>query len=181
MKKSFTLIELLVTMFLISLLIASAMMSFKLFLKRSDIIKEEIPKNAMVFNWIERSISGMYPYVLKNFKYFFSCSKNKMEYITTTPLIFNNMSVAKIIYENGNINYYESPLFYKTQDYLNPRILDDNYSKISLFKNVKNFNIKCSTLFGIYIFKIDNQTYIFNVFSDWKKLNSTLKEKMSIQ
>ena len=181
MKKAFTLIELLVTIFLLSLLISSAMMSFKFFLKRSDIIQEKIPKEAMVFSWLNRSLSGMYPYVKKNFKYFFYCTNNELKYITTTPLIFNNMAIVKIVYENNNLNYYESPLFYKKQNYISPRILDINYSKITLFKNIKHFKIFCpKNMFGIFIFKINNKKYIFKSFSNWKDLNLTLQEKEKI-
>jgi len=184
MKKSFTLIEVLVAIFLLSLLIASAMFAFKLFIKNSDAINVKLPEKAISFEWLNRSVSGIYPYILNNFDYFYKCDNDKLIYVTTTPVLYRHLSVAKIFRQNDKVIYEESPVYNRFQDYSHPEILEGNVTKkIILFSNIKKFKIIChKKVFLDYItLKINDNTFMFTPKSEWNDLNNTLKSIMEIQ
>jgi len=147
MKKAFTLVEVLITIVLLTLLLSTAMFAFKFFIKRLDTMSLSLPKDAMAYEYLNHSIEGLYFYpinIKKNFKtvnqYFFQTTDNSLTYITTTPIYYKTISVAKIQYDNHKLYYYESELYHKNQDYKNPKILKNSYSQI-LKKEIENFKI----------------------------------------
>jgi prepilin-type N-terminal cleavage/methylation domain-containing protein len=190
MKKAFTLVEVLITIILMTLLMSSAMFSFKFFLGNLDRIDLSLPKNAMSYEYLNHSISGLYFYpvkTIKNFqkldKYFFDYTNTSFSYITTTPIFYDTISVAKVEYKDNHLYYYESKLYSKNQDFKKPKILENDFEYL-LKKDINNFEIKYSfyektevpkTIELIY----DNsEKWIFRVVSNNTNLKFTLKEKV---
>jgi hypothetical protein len=186
MRKSFTLIEVLIAVFLLTLLIATAMMSFKVFVKRADDVKYMLPKNAIDFELVNKTVKGFYPYCIKNgskAEYFFHYNDKEVEYVSLNGLYYNNSVVSKLVCEDNSLVYYESPLFDKLQNYNNPKILKDENFKIVLLKDLKlcKINIKADQegKFPL-VFEIDTDkiNMIFSPDSSWEKFKDTLNTNL---
>jgi prepilin-type N-terminal cleavage/methylation domain-containing protein len=190
MKKAFTLLEVLITIMLMTLLMSSAMFSFKFFLDRLDKTELSLPHDAMSYEYINRVISGLYFYpveVIKNFKledeYFFKTTSTSFSFITSTPIFYDRISVAKVEYKDNKLIYYESKLYSKEQDFKNPKILAKDFSYL-LKKDIKNFKIKYSFYKKTNIPKnieltFDNsEKWIFMIISNNIKYKSILKNEM---
>ncbi len=187
MRKGFTLVEVLITILLLTLLISTAMFSFKFFLKRLDRIDISLPIDAINYEYINRSINGIYFYPIqsiKNFKkvekYFFQTTQNSFTYITTTPIYYDKISVAKIEYKDNKLYYYESKLFTKNQNYQNPKILENPYTKV-IKKEIDSFKIdyvlyKDTKVPKSIKLKFNaNDQWIFSIYSNNVSYKSDLK------
>jgi len=178
-RKAFTLVEVLVATILLSLLLSTAMFAFKFFIKSLDSVELSLPTQAMSYSYIDHSLSGFYfypiktPELLKKQQYFFKFTKKSLTYITTTPLYYKQISVAKVECEKGYLYYYESPLYTSLQDYTNPTIISKQFKKTLLrhlescsidVKLVQDFNIPSYVTLSFgdtkdWIFSIDSNNF----------------------
>jgi len=191
MKKAFTLVEVLITVLLLTLLMATAMFSFRFFIKRVDSLDISLPRDAMSYEYLNHSIYGIYFYPVKevqNYKkidlYFFKHTKDSFTYITTTPIYYDKIAVAQVKYEDNKLYYYESKLYTKEQDYKNPRILNNSYKKL-LKKNIEKFEIHYSFYEKIKIPKnielqfTTSNKWIFAIYSNNLKYKFILNQEES--
>jgi len=187
MKKSFTLIEVLVSIFLLSLLLASLMFAFKLFIKRLNNIVYELPNKSINYELLYKNISAFYPYFLQSkdkqhLRLFLKINKNSIEYISKYPLYFNKMVISKIECKKNHLMYFESLLFSKKQNYNSPIIFLKDYNK-TLFSYKKICNIKVirnkKNLFPRLVeITLDNDKMIFPIMSNFYRLKILLKENL---
>jgi len=187
MKKSFTLIEILVAIFLLSLLLATAMFSFRLFIKSSDSVSVNIPKKAIAYEWIDKSISGMYPYVLQennNYKYFIHYNKKKLTYVSSIPLYYTDLVLVQLECKDNKLIYKESPIYNKFQNYKNPKIIENNSTKMVLLDNLEKCQINCKKNKN-FLKEVDlilnSQKWIFTPKNSWVNLKKILKGKVEIR
>jgi hypothetical protein len=107
-------------------------------------MKVTLPKNAIHYTYLEHSIKGIYFYPFQN-NYFFKKSATSFTYITTTPLYYSHLSIAKVFYHNHTLIYQESPLYTQLQNFQNPKIIKKHYQVI-LKKNLSS----CQFSFKLY-------------------------------
>jgi len=188
MKKGFTLVEVLVSIILLTLLLSTAMFSFRFFINTVDKLTPSLPKDTMSYTYLNNSLSGIYFYPINtiiDFKktkiYFFKHTSTSCTYITTTPVYYDTISVAKIEYKNHKLYYYESKLYTKEQDFKNPKILEDSFSFV-LKKDVKDFSIKYVFYHETQIPKqiylnIDTTKWLFAIESNNIKYKSKIKKE----
>jgi prepilin-type N-terminal cleavage/methylation domain-containing protein len=186
MKKAFTLIEVLVAVFLLSLLLASLMFAFKLFIKKLNDLVYTLPTRSINYELIYKNISAFYPYFLqsrdkKQLKLFFKNEKNYIEYISNYPLYYNRMVISRLECSNHKLLYSESLLFDKKQNYNNPVVFQNNFKKV-LFKykhickiDVQKNDNNFPELITVFI---DDKKMIFPVISNYYRLKGLLKENI---
>ena len=184
MRKGFTLVEVLVSVLLMTLLMSSAMFSFKFLLNQLDKIDISIPQKAISYEYLNHSISGMYFYPIQDRKkYFFKNTYDSITFITTTPIFYSHISIAKLVLINKDLIYSESPLYTKKQDYKNPKILNNSFS-IVIKKDIKKFNIsieyyKETNIPRLIRLIFDNKTWIFKIQSNHIKYKDKLNMEFS--
>ena len=149
MKNAFTLVEMLIAVVLLTLLISTALFSFKHMLLVFRHVEVEGIEEALKFNQLRSSVSSMEYHVVddynnfniaqKNLHYYFKGSLDRMRYITSNPLFSKETSIAMLSCEEGLLKYYEAPLYSKDTDYLTPLITQE-----SRFQMLKQDIEQCS-------------------------------------
>jgi len=192
-RVAFTLVEVLITILLLTMLIATAMFSFKFFIGNLDRIKLSIPKKAIYYEYLNHSISGIYFYPIDNKnqgslkKYFFKKGTNYFSYITTTPIYEDGISIAKVEYKDNYLIYYETKLYTKEQDYKKPMILKDSFHINFRFK-IKIDECKINFIFYqdvnipksislIFRNKDKEEEWVFKILSNHKKFIYEVEEE----
>lgn len=141
MKKAFSLVEMLVAVILVTLLVGTAIFSFKhqmLIIKKTP---DNKIKRAMEFHQLRTSIESMKYYVVQDYDafdnpldkvaFYFDGDKSSIKFITKSPLFSDSISVVNLKCESNKLIYKEEPL-YKRINYLKPKILKDSKTKIFL-------------------------------------------------
>ena len=184
-KTAFTLVEVLITILLLSLLMTTAMFSFRFLIKNLNTLQLSLPKKAMDYEYLDKSIQGLYFYIIENKKfekkektYFFKHDTSSFTYITTSPIYNKSISIATIKYKENALFYSESKLFTQNKNYLLPKNKPYDFQK-KFYKDISNVEInyifqkKTNIPKLIQISFLDKnqkkQTWIFSIFSDFKE------------
>lgn len=184
-KTAFTLVEVLITILLLSLLMTTAMFSFRFLIKNLSTLQLSLPKKAMNYEYLDKSIQGLYFYIIeknnhlkKEKAYFFNYDSSSFTYITTHPIYNKSISIATVEYKENTLFYSESKLFTQNQNYLLPENNIHNFQK-KLYENITNLDInyifqeKTNIPKLIQISFLDKnqkkQTWIFSIFSDFRE------------
>lgn len=149
-KKGFTLIELLVTIVLFSLLLATALYSFRFISINIRNINNTNPQEAMNFNLLKDVFSATYAYIdtdknkfvgRERYSYYFYGKKNSCRFISNSSLFYNEMVVVQLTFQKKKLIYEEGRIFDKNINYqmLNKIKLTH---KITLLKNIETLNFK---------------------------------------
>jgi prepilin-type N-terminal cleavage/methylation domain-containing protein len=149
-KKGFTLIELLVTIVLFSLLLVTALYSFRFISINIKNINNTNPQNAMNFDILRKAFNSTYYYIDNNpnkmnidekLFYYFKGEKTKCRFISKSSIFFAESTViAQIRYKEKKLWYEESIIFDKSIDY---KDLDNikTDKRLLLMKNIDDFQI----------------------------------------
>lgn len=146
-KKAFTLVEMLVVIVLLTMLIATAVFSYKNMIINLKHTKRDNYKKLFSFYQLRSSVSAMTYYALYKeekielresdaYYYFFEGDSSSMRYITTNPIYSKQTSVASLSCYEDTLVYAET-LLYDSQNYLQPQILDDA-QKLVLYQNIED-------------------------------------------
>lgn len=175
-KKAFTLVEVLVAIILFSLLMSISLFSFKFFINKLDNVETSNPEKVISYEYLNNSISGLYFYP-KEKSYFFQKDNNSITYVTNNSIYYSEIVIAKIEFKDDKLYYFESKLYDKKQNFLDPKILENSFNYLIL-DNIKDFNIKLDNIkdsipslitftftknnnLNTWIFKVDSNFYNF--------------------
>lgn len=127
-RSAFTLIELLVTIVLFTLLLATALYSFRFASLDIRNINNTNPQQAMYYNKLRDTISSVYPYVHYNNKepniylayhHFFEGTEKECYFISSSGLFYQGLVLSHLFYEEGNLWYEEGKFFTSNVNYTN--------------------------------------------------------------
>jgi len=149
-KLGFTLIELLVTIVLFSLLLATALYSFRFISINIRNINNTNPQLAMNFDLLNDIFSATYYYIdtdkskfegRKRYFYYFHGKKDTCRFISNSSLFYNQLVVVQISFKDKKFIYEEGKIFDKKINY---KVLDKIKltKKITLLKNIDKLNFK---------------------------------------
>ena len=147
-KKAFTLIELLVTIVLFSLLLGTALYSFRFISINIKNINNTNPKTAIYYSLIRDSIASMYFYVEvdektknpnKKFYHYFEGKKDECFFITSSAFFSRELSMVHLFYSKKKLWYEEGKIFGDEIDYKNLNSIPLN-KKLLLLDNVKKLS-----------------------------------------
>ena len=184
-KTAFTLVEVLITILLLSLLMTTAMFSFRFLIKNLNTLQLSLPQKAMNYEHLDRSIQGLYFYIIekknhlkKEKTYFFNYGSSSFTYITTQPIYNKSISIATVEYKENALFYSESKLFTQNKNYLLPKNNVHDFQK-KLYENINSLDIKYVFQEKTNIPKLiqisfldknhKKQTWIFSIFSDFRE------------
>ncbi len=147
-NKGFTLIELLVTVVIFAFIIGLAAYSFRFY---AGIVKKIImpyPEEAVNFSKLQNAIESSFYFIgeRKNdfgkskFFLYFNGSPEKMEFISSKPILENGLAVCKLYSKDGKLIWEESPVYSKYDNYKIPKITDKK-KQLILMNNISNFHI----------------------------------------
>jgi len=146
MKKAFTLVELLVAVLLLTLLIGTALFSYRYILLNVKRTQTTSIDRVISFNQIKSSIESMQYYVVDDYDYFgnpmkqlhafFYGDEKGLEFISLNPIFAKDTSIIKIGCEDGKLIYKEEP-FYNGGDLKKPQ-MSTFYIKKVYVKNITN-------------------------------------------
>ena len=156
-KKGFTLIELLVTIVLFSLLLATALYSFRFVSLNIRKINNTNPTKAIKYDLLRGVFNSIYYYIDndsneinfdKRFYLYFDGEPNKCRFITKSSIFHNQIVISELSYKNEKLWYKESEIFDKTKDYrdLSSIKMDkkflilDNITKLNFTYTVNNIH-----------------------------------------
>jgi len=149
-KKGFTLIELLVTIVLFSLLLATALYSFRFISINIRNINNTNPKKAINYDLLRGAFNSLYYYIDSNsndmdidkrlYLYFYG-EPHRCRFITKSSIFYNQIVIAEISYKNKELWYKESKIFDKKIDYkqLNKIKMD---KKFLVLKNIEELKFR---------------------------------------
>ena len=144
MRRAFTVIEVIVTFAIVSILIFFAIYSFRYSVANVKKASYYLPKTTIAYATLDHLLSGIYYYVIepgkKDFVDFFNGTSSDMTFVTVSPFFSNTPAIGKLSYANNQINYTESRLYSKKNDYANPEI-SKNANSIILFHSVSSCHI----------------------------------------
>ena len=149
-KKGFTLIELLVTIVLFSLLLATALYSFRFISINIRNINNTNPKRAIYYNLLRSTFNSIYYYIDsdsdeididKRLYLYFYGEPTRCRFISKSSIFHNQLVIAELSYKDNELWYKESKIFDKKIDYKN---LDgiEMKKKILILSNVKKLKFK---------------------------------------
>jgi prepilin-type N-terminal cleavage/methylation domain-containing protein len=150
LKKGFTLIELLVTIVLFSLLLATALYSFRFISINIRNINNTNPQKAINYDLLRSVFSSVYYYIDsdrdeidmdKRFYFYFYGERNKCRFITNSSLFYNEIVIGELEYKDEQLWYSESKIFDKEIDYRYLDLIKMN-KKYLILKNVTTFEFK---------------------------------------
>lgn len=134
MRKAFTLVELLVAVVLLTLLIGTALFSYRQVLLNITKAQTSTFNEVMKVHQIRTSIASMQHYVvdeynqfnqpMKKLHAFFRGDENSFEYITLNPTLSTTPSLSSFECRENSLIYKEEPL-YKRIDVNSPDFLED--------------------------------------------------------
>jgi len=125
-RKGFTLIELLVTIVLFSLLLGTALYSFRFISINMRNINNTNPQKAINYDLLRGVFNSIYYYIDSNskemdidkkFYLYFYGEANKCRFITKSALFYKEIALGQLRYENEELWYEESKIFDKSLDY----------------------------------------------------------------
>jgi prepilin-type N-terminal cleavage/methylation domain-containing protein len=146
-RGGFTLIELLVTIVLFSLLLMTALYSFRFVSINIRHINNTNPQTAINFNLLRDVIGSTYHYVVvdkieqniyKKFYYYFKGEKGECSFITMSPLYTEGLAMVHLRFKDSKLWYEEGKLFKKGVDYLNLDTIPMS-NRFILLDNIENF------------------------------------------
>lgn len=157
MKKAFTLVELLMAVLLLTLLIGTALFSYRQILINIKKTNTASISEVLKIHQLRTSVESMQYYVvddynvfgtpMKNLHYFFYGTPSMMSYITLNPIFSKKTSVVKVeCTPEKTLKYIEEPLYGRI-DFKNPKIIDDSQEHI-LWKKIKGCQFKYFTIEG---------------------------------
>lgn len=127
-RSAFTLIELLVTIVLFTLLLATALYSFRFASLDIRNINNTNPQQAMYYNKLRDTISSVYPYVHYNNKepniylayyYYFEGKEAECYFISYSGFFYEGLVLSHLFYKEGELWYEERKVFTNEVDYAN--------------------------------------------------------------
>ena len=139
MKKAFTLVELLVAVVLLTLLIGTALFSYRQVLVNIAKAERSTFKEVLKVHQIRTSIESMQHYVvdeynqfnqpMKNLHIFFKGNDHYFQFITLNPTLTNIPSLASFECKNETLVYTEEPLYGRI-DVNRPEFLEESSALI---------------------------------------------------
>ncbi|CAA6819839.1 MAG: Unknown protein [uncultured Sulfurovum sp.] len=160
MKKNrlgFTLVELLVTIVLFSLLLATALYSFRFISINMRNINNTNPQDAMNFNLLKDVFSSTFYYIdtdnkklegRERYFYYFNGTKDSCRFVSNSSLFFDELVVVQLSLKDAKLIYEEGRIFQKNinyQDLENIQLTE----RITILKNLEMLNFKYKTHKGI--------------------------------
>jgi prepilin-type N-terminal cleavage/methylation domain-containing protein len=150
MKKAFTLVELLVAVLLLTLLIGTALFSYRFILLNIKKTQTSTFNEVLKIQQIRTSIESMQHYVvdkynqfnqpMKKLHTFFIGEQDHCIYITLNPTFLTIPSIARLECLDNTLKYSEEPLYGRIN--LNqPKLLNDSQSKI-YFEGIEECTFK---------------------------------------
>jgi prepilin-type N-terminal cleavage/methylation domain-containing protein len=149
-KKGFTLIELLVTIVLFSLLLATALYSFRFISINIRTINNTNPTRAINYNLLRGVFSSLYYYIDSNSEelnidkrlyFYFHGDSNRCRFITKSSIFHDELVIAELFYKDKELWYKESQIFDKKLNYKQLDRINMNKKKL-LLKNIDNLKFK---------------------------------------
>jgi len=144
-RNAFSILETLVALFILTLLITTAVYSFRFILL--NISKQEFSgiDRLLSYTQLRASIESMRYFVVDDYDaflnpmndlhYFFMGEETKMSYITQNPIFCDSIAVVKLECKEQKLLYNEEPL-YSRIDFTQPKTLEDSAQKI-VFENLQ--------------------------------------------
>ena len=144
-RKAFSILETLVAVFILTLLITTAVYSFRFVLLHLS--KQEFAgiDRLLSYTQLRASLESMRYYVvdeydaflnpMDNLHYFFDGDQSQMIYITQNPIFSDAIAVAKLECKEQQLLYTEEPLYGRI-DFTQPNILQDSAQRI-LYKDLQ--------------------------------------------
>jgi len=139
-------IEMLMAVLLLTLLIATAVYSFRFVLLHLSKQHFSGVNRLLSYTQLRGSLESIRYYAVDNYDaflnpmnqlhYFFKGDEKQMIYITQNPIFSNSTAVAKLECKNKKLLYTEEPL-YKRIDFTQPNVLEDSMQKV-LFSELVN-------------------------------------------
>lgn len=127
-RSAFTLIELLVTIVLFTLLLATALYSFRFASLDIRNINNTNPQKAIYYDKLRDAISSLYPYVDYNpkepniyiaYSHFFEGTAKECYFVSSSGFFYEGLVLSHFFYEEGALWYEEGKVFTPTTDYSN--------------------------------------------------------------
>ena len=145
-KKAFTLIELLVTIVLFSLLLMTALYSFRFISLNIKNINNTNPQKAINYDLVRNVIGSLYYYVAVDKKemalnkrtyHYFEGKEKECFFITMSPLYSTGLAMVHLKYEDSKLWYEEGKLFTKGVDYMSLNNIPLSH-KFIILDNIKD-------------------------------------------
>ena len=147
-RLAFTLIELLVTIVLFSLLLATALYSFKFISINIKNINNTNPQRAMNFNFLRDVFSSTYYYIDTDekankgnvrFYHYFKGRKESCRFISNASVFYDELVIVQLTLVDGVLLYEEGKIFSKKIDYKKIDKIKLT-QKIKILKNIDKLN-----------------------------------------
>jgi prepilin-type N-terminal cleavage/methylation domain-containing protein len=145
-KKAFTLVELLIAVLLLTLLIGTALFSYRQALLNISKAKKSTFNEVLKVHQIRTSIESMQHYVvddynqfnqpMKKLHIFFTGNKHYFQYISLNPTLYNIPTLSAFECKDNTLIYKEEML-YSRIDVNRPEFLEDS-KKIIYWKDIKD-------------------------------------------
>ena len=125
-KNGFTLIELLVTIVLFSLLLATALYSFRFISINIRNINNTNPEKAINYHLLRGAFNSLYYYIDSNsdemdidkrLYFYFYGDSSRCRFITKSSIFYNQIVIAELSYKDKELWYKESKIFDKKINY----------------------------------------------------------------
>jgi prepilin-type N-terminal cleavage/methylation domain-containing protein len=148
-RRAFTLIELLVTIVLFSLLLATALYSFRFISINIRHINNTNPQRAMNFNFLKDIFSSTYFYIDtdrnkkkgdKRYFYYFNGDNLSCRFTSNASLFYNELVVAQLTFKDSMLLYKEGKIFTSNSNYQNLNDIELT-QKIKILENIEEFSI----------------------------------------
>ena len=149
-KEGFTLIELLVSIVLFSLLLATALYSFRFISINIRNINNTNPIKAIKYDLLRNVFSSIDYYIDSNSNeididkrlyFYFYGDKKHCRFITKSSVFYNEIVIAELYYKDKELWYKESKIFDKKIDYKNlDKIKMDK--KVLILSNIEKFKFE---------------------------------------
>ena len=133
-RNAFTFVEMLVSIVLLTLLIGIAVFSFRQQLLSISKLQESGLSDVLRYAQIRSSIESIKFYAvdrydnvnrpMKQVHHFFYGSKEQMRYITTSPILSDDIALAALECVGDTLLYTEEPLYFQ-MDFLRPEFGED--------------------------------------------------------
>jgi len=134
--RGFTLIEMLISIVLLSLIIATMMFGFKQGISELQKSRSITPQKAIEFGQLRSLIKGMFPYAVevqegfedKKLQIYLKAQEYSLEFISQSPIYYDEIVIAKLECLEEALVYYEKPLY--GGNYLAPKLEAKDKKKI---------------------------------------------------
>ena len=144
MRKAFTIIEVIITFIILSILIFFAIYSFRFSIKNIKNAAYYLPQNAIAFSALDRILGGIFYFVIekkpKEFVFYFKGDDKQIEFITTSPLFTEELTLVKLQFNGSKLLYTGEKLYHKKSDIQKPK-LTKKATTSTLIDQVQTLNI----------------------------------------